>query len=433
MFLFLSGIPAYEIPLSFILIYCLAIAVSLYLVKKNLAQVFTFILIGTVISGFFPSLQKILETPSVNVIASLGINLLMFKIGLETIPEELKRVGTRSFFVACIGVIVPFVLGTYIAGPLLFPEAGRLAHIFIGAALTATSVSIPASILGSFEKSNTRLGRTVIGAAVIDDVFGLVILAVVQSMASSSSNGSISLLEVTRIVFVSMGFIVLSVAIGSLLHHRIGSLFARISASEEMKIVLALTFCLSIAALASIFGLASFIGAYCAGLFLTEVTFKDFNSPGYAGKIGDVLEEVQASAQEKLNAIRHAMKEKHVEEVVHLLIVLTSPVFFLLAGMKLDMWVFLSKNSIVAIFLCSLLAIIGKVVAGLAAHKGERLLVGIAMVPRGEVGLIFAAIGQGLGVLTPDIFSMLMGVILTTTLITPLILGKALKSQKTPD
>lgn len=429
MVILLSATGVYGISLLAVGIIVAAIAAGELCKRIGLAPVFGQILFGTLVAGFFSGSSMVLDEHAVSVIANIGINLLMFKIGLETNPHEMLKVGVRSLVIAVIGVVVPFVFGAYVIGPWLFPGASKLAHVFIGAALTATSVSIPVDILSSFGKANSRLGRTVTGAAVIDDILGLLILAVVQAAATGNSGQSFTDSGALWIMLISIGFVVGSIVVGMKFHVSVGRLFAKISSGENMKIAFALGIGFSLAALASKVGLAEFVGAYCAGLFLTEVAFKDFAVPRFTEELEHVLAQEKVELNGKFIELKKTMVEKHVEEILMSFIAIATPVFFVTSGMKLDMWVLFKKESLFAILICSVLACAGKVVAGLAAVKGERLAVGISMIPRGEVGLIFAAIGQQVGVMTPEIFSMVMGTILVSTLITPLLLGRVLKRQ----
>lgn len=429
-FLFMTGSSVYGIPLVAVGIIVLAVVAGELCKKFGLAPVFGQILCGTLLVGAFPFIAGILNQPAIQVIANIGINLLMFKIGLETNPHDMFKVGFRSLVVAIIGVVLPFIFGAYIVGPLLFPSSPKLAHIFIGAALTATSVSIPVDILTSFGKASSRLGRTVTGAAVIDDILGIIILAVVKAAANTQTGEDLGLRAIIWVVVESVGFVVVSVWVGIKLHVLLGKMMARVSAQENMKIAFTLGICFGMAALAAKVGLAEFVGAYCAGLFLTQVAFQDFAIPRYTEEMEKVFVSTSVPNRNGFLELKTQMIEKHVEDILMGFVAILAPVFFVTSGMKLDLWVLFKKESLIAILVCSGLACLGKVAAGIAAEKGERLAVGVSMIPRGEVGLIFADIGQREGVMIPEIFSMVMGTILVTTLITPLILGQILRSPR---
>src|SRR3972149_2872767 len=203
----------------------------------------------------------------------MGICLvnLLFYIGMESSVEGMAKVGIQSFLVATIGVAVPFALGTYVAGPLLMPGQSANTYLFLGSILTATSVGITARVLKDIGKSQTRESRIIIGAAVLDDVVGLVILAVVSAIVFK---GGVSMAEMGIILAKAIIFLVGAVLIGTPLAPFLGKFFSKIHTGVGMKFALVISFGLVFAYLASLVGLAPIVGAFAAGLILKPVHFK---------------------------------------------------------------------------------------------------------------------------------------------------------------
>lgn len=350
-------------------------------------------------------------------IASLGALLLLFSIGLESNLTEMRRVGVSAMLVALIGVTVPFVLGAYILAPIFFGDASTAAKLFLGAAMVATSVGITASVFRSLGISRTRAAQTVLGAAVIDDVLGLIVLAVVSSIAIG---GTVTAGSVSVIALKSFGFLIGAIVLGKLSAKPISKVFSKIYKGIGMKLTFAVSFALLFGYLAELFGLEPIIGAFAAGLILDQVHFNSFADP----LIVDDLKALEFKAKkdrEEIMKLINKHRHMHVEELVSSIGLVLIPVFFVYTGMQINFGSLLQPRLYVIATVISIAAIFGKVVAGLAA-KGiwkEKLLVGLSMVPRGEVGLIFAATGKSLGVLNDEIFSVIVLVVVMTTFVAP--------------
>src|SRR3990170_3179862 len=218
-------------------------------------------------------------------LSELGVVILLFYIGMESSVESMAKVGVQSFLVATVGVAVPFVLGTYVAGPILMPGQSANTYLFLGSILTATSVGITARVLKDIGKSQTAESMIIIGAAVIDDVMGLVILAVVSAIVFK---GSVSMGEMGIILAKAIIFLIGAVLIGMPLAPFLGKFFSKIHTGAGMKFALVISFGLVFAYLASLVGLAPIVGAFAGGLILKPVHFKEFENP----RIVDELEEV---------------------------------------------------------------------------------------------------------------------------------------------
>jgi Kef-type K+ transport system membrane component KefB len=338
-------------------------------------------------------------------LAELGVVLLLFEIGLETDLKAMFKVGPAALSVAAVGVAVPFLLGflfwAYGPHPQVASAVPLVATaIFVGAALTATSVGITARVLGDLGQMGTPEARIIVGAAVIDDVLGLVILSVVSTMAAG---GPVTTGGVIKILLVAVLFLVVAVQVGRRIAPWVFATVARFQ-SREIVVIAAVAFCFLMAALADRAGSALIIGAFAAGIVL--------------------------SGTEQFGLI-----EQRVKPVVSLF----TPIFFVSIGSAVDLRLFDPSRpgawSVIGIGLAlTVLAVIGKVVAGWAAPwtPFRRLVVGVGMVPRGEVGLIFADIGRRSGVLGAEVFNAVLMMVLITTFLAPLLLKKVTGPRPSP-
>ncbi len=370
--------------------------------------------------------EQIKSNEFIAFLAELGVVILLFQIGLESNINEMRKVGVKAFLVAIVGVVAPFVLGTYVVGPYLFPGQSINVYLFLGATLTATSVGITARVFKDLGKIKTSEAKIILGAAVIDDILGLLILAVVSAIVVV---GSITVGEVAIISSKAILFLVFSIAIGMLIAPFLGKLFSKIQSGAGMKVGLALTFCFSFAYLASLVGLAPIVGAFAAGLVLDSVHFKWFKSHSLVSKIRDINDNLKdPESKKKIEEEINEYQEKHVEELIEDLAHFLVPIFFVFTGMQVDVSTFADPRMLLIALGFTVAAFLGKLLSGLAAGKGmNKWVIGFGMVPRGEVGLIFASVGMGLGVITPPIYSVIVIMVIITTLIPPLVLNKLLK------
>ncbi|MGI8776670.1 MAG: cation:proton antiporter [Acidimicrobiales bacterium] len=339
--------------------------------------------VGEILAGILigPSVLGLVEVGDVlRVLSELGVILLLLDVGMEMDLAELAAVGRASLTVATIGVAVPFVGGWATAAA--FGMGGNEA-IFVGAALTATSVGITARVFGDLRALGTVEARTVLGAAVADDVMGLVVLTVVVRLASE---GSVSALSVAGIVGVAVAFLVVTSVLGVRIAPRLFEVVARHSRSSGTLVAVALAFTLGVAELASAAKLAPIVGAFVAGISLGR---------------SDAAERIR----------------RELTPVGHLLI----PVFFLQIGIEAQVEKFFDPAVLGLAGALLTVAVTGKLAAsaGLLGSPGDRLLVGIGMIPRGEVGLIFATLGLRQHIVGPDVYAAVLLVVLVTTLLTP--------------
>lgn len=372
--------------------------------------------------------EPIKENGIILFLAELGVVILLFQVGLESNIHKMRKVGARAFMVAIIGVVLPFVLGTYVAGPLLLPGQSTNAYLFLGAALTATSVGITARVFKDLGKLQITAAQTVLGAAVIDDVLGLIILAVVSAMATI---GAVSIGAISWIVAKSILFLIGAIVIGQVSAPHIGKLFSKINTGVNMKFTIALSFCLIFAYAAQKIGLAPIVGAFAAGLVLDPVHFRYFKDPHIVEDIKKATSEMSdPSLKEKILATITPHAHRHIEDLIEPVANFLVPLFFVVTGMNVQLETLFDTQIILVALAVTLIAFLGKIVAGLAARKEDRWLVGWGMVPRGEVGLIFASIGLSLGVISNSVFSVIVIMIILTTLIPPAILAGLLKKHK---
>lgn len=367
--------------------------------------------------------------PLIGFLAELGVIILLFQVGLESNIQQMREVGMRAFLVAAVGVVVPFVLGTYVVGPWIFPGLSINTYLFLGAALTATSVGITARVFKDLGRLKMPEAQIVLGAAVIDDVIGLVILAVVSAIVTV---GAISAGGVALIIGKALGFLVAAIILGQLLAPRLGKLLSSIQTGVGMKFTLAIAFALIFAYGAGVIGLAPIVGAFAAGLVLDPVHFLGFRKPKLVEEICEQAELTDEKTKAELLKVAHRHTHRHVEDLIEPIGHFLIPIFFVLTGMSVRLETLFNPRILGIALGISIIAFLGKYVAGFVAGKVNKSIVGIGMVPRGEVGLIFATIGKSLGVVSDEVFSVIVSMVIFTTLLTPPLLAYLLKRQKNP-
>ena len=371
----------------------------------------------------FHFLESMRHDALVGFLAELGVVILLFQIGLESSFSSLRRVGARAFGVAVIGVVVPFALGLLV-GPILVPGASFNAYLFVGAALAATSVGITGRVFRDLGMLDSREARIVLGAAVIDDVLGLILLAVVTSLVAK---GGVDAATIARIVGQSVLFLVGAIVLGRLLSPRLARVLARVHAGEGMKFTLLLALGLALAWVAHEIGLAAIVGAFAAGLFLEPAYFDDFEEPEIVQEIRPLLGSLGEEASKALRRVLDRHAERHHEEMLGPLGYVFVPIFFIYTGMQVRLELFARVDVLLMALALTAAAIAGKLASGLAAGPARKWIVGWGMVPRGEVGLIFAAIGRELGAIDESSFSAVVLMVILTTLVTPPVLGYLLR------
>ncbi len=390
------------------------------------------LLLGVVLGNLgllgFHYFDTVARDPIIMFMAELGVVILLLQIGLETRLGDLVSVGARASAVGTVGIVVPFVLGAFVAGPLVLPGMEFNAYLFLGATLAATSVGITGRVFRDLGKLKMPEAQVVLGAAVIDDVLGLVILAVVSSLVEA---GTVSVVDVLLIIAKAVAFLGGSIAIGRAVAPHLLRWASHLDRSHSMLFSLVLVVGLFMAWLAHAVGLAPIIGAFAAGLLFEPVFLKEFETPKLVQDIEALLPvAVDAEKQQKIRTVltRHTSHQhEHMIEPIGYFFV---PVFFVMTGMQVDLTA-LADPKVVAVALgITVAAVAGKLVAGFAAGKSMNpWLIGWGMVPRGEVGLIFAMVGKKLGVMSEAMFSVIVIMVILTTLLTPPILTMLLRRQ----
>lgn len=359
-------------------------------------------------------------------LAELGVVILLFQIGLESNIQKMRAVGIRAFLVACVGVIAPFVLGTFVVGPWLMPGLTFNAYLFIGAILTATSVGITARVFQDLNKLQTSEAQIVLGAAVIDDVLGLIILAIVSAIATV---GGVSLGMISWITCKAILFLVGSIVIGQISAPMIGRLMAKIHTGSGMKLTFAMSFGLIFAFVAQKIGLAPIVGAFAAGLVLDPVHFTYFKDARIVTDLKETVSRFDEQVRKKVNSILDSHSHRHIEDLIEPIGIFLVPIFFVMTGMGVKLDTLTNMPILLMALGITAAAFIGKIISGLAAGKVNKYIVGFGMIPRGEVGLIFAMTGKNLNVISDQIFSAIVIMIILTTLLTPPMLSYLLKKQ----
>ncbi|MGH7730532.1 MAG: cation:proton antiporter [Candidatus Eiseniibacteriota bacterium] len=355
------------------------------------------------------ALDPLRSDVGISILAQIGVLFLLFQVGLESDVQKMMAVGASSFVVALLGVVTPMILGSFVSS-WFFPTHHVLTHWFVGATLTATSVGITARVLADLGRTASKEGRIILGAAVIDDVMGLIVLAVVAGIIEAANRGAaFQPATVIWIVGKSLLFLVGAVVVGRWLSRHGFQLATRLR-GEGVLLSVALVFCFGLAFLAGRAGLAPIVGAFAAGLVLDEVHF----------------EELRARHRER----------RSLRELLQPLATFLVPVFFVLMGIRVDLGAFGQAEVLGFAAVLTLAAVLGKQVCSLGVLEKDcdRLAVGLGMIPRGEVGLIFAGIGATLTigdepVVDGAVFSAVVVMVALTTLVTPPLLVWRLRKR----
>ncbi|HEU4701070.1 MAG TPA: cation:proton antiporter [Conexibacter sp.] len=348
-------------------------------------------LVGEILAGVVigPSVLGLVEPDlALEVFAELGVVFLLFWVGLETKLSDMRAVGAGAARVGVLGVVVPFACG-YGAASLLGESSET--SVFVGAALVATSVGITSAVLIELGALATRAARTILGAAVIDDILAMVLLAVAVGVAEQ---GGVDVVAIAWVIGIAVAFVAFVALGGTRIVARWPDVFhaPRFSESPLLPAVIA---CLGLAAFAAQIGLAAIIGAFLAGMVVAET------------------------------------KDRHdFEQEIAPLYAFFPPFFFAFIGLEVDLAAFADLETDAALVGLTALAFATKFGAGwLAARpmgRADAVVVGLGMVPRGEVGIIVAGIGATTGVITDDLFAVIVGMSIATTLLVPPLLRRAL-------
>ncbi|MCJ7457426.1 MAG: cation:proton antiporter [candidate division Zixibacteria bacterium] len=350
--------------------------------------------IGEILAGVIlgPQVFNLIGTSEIfPVLAQIGAIILLFTVGLQTKVEDIMTVGRTSLVVAFLGVIFPFIFG-YLY--VLIIDHTTVEAMFIGAAMVATSVGITARVFADLGILDTKVARVILGAAVIDDVIGLLVLAIVTGLGK----GTLSFVKIGLIVLEAVGFIAFLIIIGRKVVHR---MIPRVASFRTRDAVfsLAILFCLFLSAVASYIDLAAIVGAFLAGMVLSGLN------------------------------LEYNLSIK-TESLYNFLV----PFFFVILGSWVDLSIFAKPALLWAALVITLFAVLGKLLGcGLGAlnlGKKDALMVGFGMVPRGEVGMIIASIGMSMKAITSDLYTVIIFMVMATTLVTPPILRGLTKNVR---
>ena len=391
-----------------------------------LGELLVGIIFGNMALAGFNFFEPIRQDVVIRFLAEIGVVILLFQVGLESNIRRMLKVGPQAVLVAIVGVIVPFLLGTVVVGPLLLPELSFNAHLFVGAILTATSVGVTARVFHDLGRLKIPEAQIILGAAVIDDVMGLTILAVVKAMVES---GRVSLINIGWITAKAVLFLGGAIFLGQLLAPRLGRFFSKINPGIGMKLILAVSFGLIFAYVAELIGLAAIVGAFAAGLVLEPVHFRHFDDPSVVSDINESIKQASPEVRRNVSNVLESLAGNHIKELIQPLGYFLVPIFFVLTGMEVRIETLFNVRILILALAISVVAFGGKLISGFAAGRVRKWIIGWGMVPRCEVGLIFAAMGKALGVFPDDIFSMMVIVIMFTTILPPPILNALLKRQ----
>jgi Kef-type K+ transport system membrane component KefB len=347
------------------------------------------------------ALNRIFESQSevISVLAEIGVIILLFEIGLESDLRQLKEVGIQATVVACVGVAAPFAAGT--AGLMLLFHVAAIPAIFAGAALTATSIGITSKVLSELGQLKSKEGQIIVGAAVIDDVLGIIVLAVVASLAKT---GEIDVANVIYLIVSATAFLIGSIVLGGVFNKSFVAIVDRLKTRGNI-VIPAFIFAFFMAFLGNAIHLEAILGAFAAGLVLDET-----------------------DARNELDEL--------IKPIADLLV----PIFFVTVGARADLGVLnpaVPENRaglLIAVFLV-LVAIVGKLVTGWAVFGlpgVNRVAIGVGMIPRGEVGLVFAGIGSASGILDKPLEVSIIIMVILTTFLAPPFLRVAFGSSAEP-
>lgn len=338
------------------------------------------------------------QSEVISLLAELGVIILLFEIGLESDLKELIRVGPQAAIVAVVGVVAPFATGT--AGLVYLFNVPVIPAIFAGAALTATSIGITAKVLAELGQLSSKEGQIIIGAAVLDDVLGIIVLAVVASLVKT---GEVQIVNIIYLIISAGAFLIGAILIGRFLSPYFVGLVNEMKTRGQVLLT-ALIFAFTLSYIATAIQLEAILGAFAAGLVLAETE-----------------------------------KRKELEEQVIPVADILVPVFFVCVGAKTDLSVLnpaIPSNReglIIATFLI-LVAILGKVITGFTLfgqNDLNKLSIGVGMIPRGEVGLVFAGVGSASGALSESTEAAIIMMVILTTFIAPPLLRLVFKEMET--
>jgi Kef-type K+ transport system membrane component KefB len=353
-------------------------------------------LLGGVLLGAvpLPYLQAIRTDGPIDMLARLGALVLLFEVGLDSTVRDLARVGGSALAVAILGTVGTLLVG-WVGAALALPHGSTLLHVFLAAALTATSIGISARVLRDAGVARGREALTILGASVLDDVLGLVVLAIVSgAVARASAGEGMESSGIVWLVAKALVFLAGAIVLGLRLSPVLFRLTSRLR-SEGALVAAGLSFCFVLAWASNAIGLAPIVGAFTAGLVLDESHSAQFVARG------------ERSLSDRMEPISSWLV----------------PIFFVLMGMRADLRALANGGTLLLTLVLAVAAILGKMLCAVGAPRGsDRVTVALGMIPRGEVSLVFANLGLSVGLLGASAYSALVAVVVLTTLVAPALL-----------
>jgi Kef-type K+ transport system membrane component KefB len=364
-----------------------------------LGELLAGILLGSLPLPFFAHIRS---DEYVDMLARLGALILLFEVGLESTVSEVLRVGAASARVAVLGTMGTLAAG-WIAALLALPQASLLVHLFLATALTATSIGISARVLKDSGAARSREAHTILGASVIDDVLGLIALAIITgAVAHTAAGGAITPWSVAALVSKTLGFLAVALFIGMKLSGPLFRITSHLRASGAL-LATGLSFCFVMAWASNAIGLAPIVGAFTAGLILEQSHSARFVARG------------EASLLERMEPISSWLV----------------PIFFVLMGMRADLRALAHGGTLLLVAALFVAAVVGKLACAAGVPAGtDRIAVSFGMMPRGEVSLVFANLGLSMKLLDSAQYSVLVSAVVLTTLVTPAALRWRLASHR---
>lgn len=395
--------------LSFLVIAALfSLVANKYKQSIVLGQIIIGILVGVLAHFHIAFFAEIINNDPLGLIAQLGSIFLLFEIGLESDFREIRNAGKHGSLVAIIGATVPFCLGYFIVTPYIIGSNSHNLALFVGGILAVTSTSISVSVFKELGIIHQKSCQIVLTASIIDDIIGLVLLSIIAAAVSVGSiDGHLLLIISTK---VASFFIVCYIVAKFVLPKVLIPGLPKLGTGENITTLFIVAVCFTLSWFAETIGLAGIVGAFFAGLMLNSKKFLEYGL---------------------LSTKNPKEYNKSLIDLILPIGRILTPIFFIYAGMQVDIVNVFNIKTILIATLISLVAIIGKLSCCISLPKGiNRLIVGFGMVPRGEIGIIFALTGLNIGVIDNDLFTTLLLVIVITSLVTPIALNILVQKQE---
>lgn len=354
-----------------------------------------------------------IDEPVLAFLAQLGSILLLFEIGLESEAKEITKCGSYGLIVATTGIIIPFILGYFLLTPLISNDKTPALALFIASILAVTSTSISVTVFKEMGILKQKAAQIVLSASIIDDIIGLILLSMLTNL---HQQGYIDIRQIIVTLIIVSLFFVVSILLGKLvLPQIINHITNKISQDDNIVTLIILAFCLFLAWLAQLVGLAPIIGAFIAGLLIKERYFHKHKFSQNCPSLPEAM----------------SNHNNHILGLFRQITTILVPIFFIYAGMQINIVSGLNWATIKLTLLLSIFAIVSKSLSGILLPKTiNKWLVGFGMVPRGEIGIIFALTGLKFGLIDNNLFTALLLMVVITSLITPMVLNYLHKKSK---